>query len=241
MSKQSQINRFATLKVFSSLLKKDVLIELRNGESLWSIVGLSIALSSLAGVGLKNSIVQDAVVGPIAAVMIWVIFFAAASLATSKVFDEDLKEGALSQLILAKVPTPLIFLSKSIVVWMLSLIGAPITTCILLLILNCSEFKPGVLAILIASVSLGYAFLATFVSMMTATARLKALLLAIVLPPLLFPLFFCASELSLAMISVENSTSYQNLISSAWFKIIWALNIGYALIGTTLFGYTVRG
>jgi heme exporter protein B len=84
-------------------------------------------------------------------------------------------------------------------------------------------------------VVVAYAALSSLLAGIAVQARLKGLLLPLILLPLIFPLFFAALELSSALL-IGGSFAW----SSFWFKLLLLLDLLYLLLGLNLFEYVVK-
>ena len=221
---------------FLVLLKKEVLIEYRGGESLVLTVCLSLLLSLIAGLGVSLSFLNPDSVTRVAPALIWMVFLFSATSSTSRAFDYEAENSAILSLLLLEVAPWVIYLSKLVSLCTLVLFGHLLSTlCIALLVgIDLLSYWRAFLLISIL-VTVAYSALAVLLSAMVSTSRLRSLLLPLILLPLLFPLFLGAVEIS-GDLFVKGSFD----LSAPWISTLFALDVIYVALGVNLYEHVIR-
>ena len=173
-----------------TILKKDLLIELRSGEVVTTsafFAALVVIIASFAFYG-----------GPstrrlVAAGALWLSVAFAAVLALGRAWQREREEAALTGLLVAPVSRSAIFAGKalglSIFLGVVELVVVPLTA--LLFALDLGEVGLGLLAIALSATP-GITATGTLFGSMAVRTRARDLLLAIVLLPLLAPTLLAA-------------------------------------------------
>lgn len=224
------------MKTLIYLIKKEILQELRSKEVSVVIISLSLLLSVLSAIGVQLAFFNLEQVQRISPLLIWLTFLFSATSAIGRSFDFEIQYGALDGLKLARVPFPLVFLSKVLVTTVLLLIShllSVLTLCVLLDLSLTIISYPFVLISLVIVVA--YTSLATLFSAVTASSRMKGLLLPLILFPLLFPLFFAALEVTGDLIGQDG-----DFLGSFWVRFAALLSLIYFLLGLNLYQYVVE-
>lgn len=218
-----------------TLLKKDILLELRNREALTLVVCLAILLSMVVSFGFAGTLLGSSIASKMYPTFLWVVFVFSATISIGRSFEYELRDSALDGLLLSGVSPVWVYLSKVASNAFVIAIGHVVSVFTLAAFMNVS-IGVSLCSLLTLSffVIIAYSSLATLLSALTATSRLAGMLLPLVLLPLLFPLFFAAVELSMLIIEGD-SLSWE----SPWFSVIIGLDVLYLLLGINLFEHVV--
>ena len=222
------------MKGFFTLVRKDLLNESRRYETWTALVSISILLSVIASCGVSAAFLEPNAVRKLFPALLWMIFLFASTASVSRSFEYECELNGLGGLLLAGASPSIIFLAKFLVNFVAISLSQLFSTAVLMALLDVgAPLLP--FSTLTLLVSAGYSALATLLSGMAMTAKLKGLLLPLILLPLLFPLFFCAVELGAGAMS---SGSLET--SSTWFSLLIVLDLVYLSLGTLLFEYVIR-
>lgn len=224
-----------SLKSVCLLTVKDLKIEFRSKEMLISLCTLSLILSILFSLGAQEAFLDEKTITRLFPVFLWTSFVCAGTMSIGRSFEYEFEDGALDGLLLSKIPTSSLFISKWLSNLLITLLNAFILEllyCIFLDIDPTRIFPEIILPTFL--VATGYSALATILAALTHYARVKNLLLPLILLPLLFPIFFGALE-----------TTYEILFDrwslwSPWITLLFLLDIVYVLAGCFLFEYVVK-
>ncbi len=218
------------------LFRNYLRLEARLGETLILMVLLSVIVSVILSVGVSSSFLDGASKQKLFPALIWVVFVVCATVSIGRSYEYELEHRALDGLLVNGVSPITIFLSKSLISVMLLVIAQGVSICTLGVLMNVEFFSDalsiGVISILVI---LAYAPLATLLSAIAMTSRLRQVLLPLILIPLIFPLFFAAVELTA---SVTHSHTLD--LSSAWLSLLIGLDVVYLTLGINLFEYVIR-
>ena len=221
---------------FLILARKDLILELRRKETLILAVGLSLLLSMIVAFGIGSSFIGATTTRKLFSVFLWLVFIFTATLSIGRSYEYEMRNHALEGLLLCGISPTWIFLAKTLSNAVVIGIAHLITILLLSVLLNCPiASEAGMLLVISALVVIGYATLATLLAGITVSSRLSSMLLPLILIPLLFPLFFAALELT-ADLMQTGTLAWE----SAWFSLLFGLDVLYLLFGINLFEYVVE-
>jgi len=224
------------MKIFFSLLKKDLMIEGRGKETLALMLSLSVLLSVIVSFGVGSAFFDSSEVRRIFPAFLWVVFVFTATVSVGQSYGYELEEKGIEGLLLSGVSPTSIYLSKVVSNFLVVSVGHLFAMAILSVLLDVEIFSViGSLILLSVLVVGAYSSLSTLLAAMASTSRLKNMLLPLILLPLLFPMFFAAIELTADV--MENS---QMDPGSIWLSLLIALNVVYIVLGVNLYDYVVR-
>lgn len=158
-----------------------------------------------------------------------------ATVSVGKTYDYELEHAGLEGLLLAGVSPVQIYLAKVFSSSCLVCIGQVTAIVALSVLLNVSVLSvlPALVLVTLLTV-FGYTALAALFAAMTGTARMRQMLLPLILLPLLFPLFIAATELTAAVIDGSFD------LTSPWLSVLIGLDVIYLVLGVNLFEFVVR-
>ena len=218
------------------LLKKDLILELRNRETLGLIVCLAILLSVVVSLGVSSSFLNEETVAKLYPALLWIIFVFAATISIGRSYEYEQQNRAIEGLILSGVEPWLIYLAKVLSNCCVVLLGHAVAIVVLSTLLNLSVWGISAQLMLVSVfVILGYTALATLLAGIASTAKLKDMLLPLILLPLLFPLFFAALEITAALF-VENRIDF----GSMWVSMLIGLDVLYLVLGINLYEFVIK-
>ncbi len=219
-----------------ALLKKDLILEFRSKETISVMVCLSALMSVILSLGISSAFLTEDIVHRLFPILMWFVFVVTASVAVGRTYEYEVHNQAMEGLLLTGIDPAFVFLSKLISSSLIIALGHCVAISALGILLDVSIIPHvGGIAIISLLVILGYAALATMIAAMTSTARLKNLLLPLILLPLLFPLFFAAIELTIPLLK-EGVLDFR----SFWFSLLLGLDLVYVVLGINLYEYLVR-
>ncbi len=223
------------MRSFFIFFKKELLSELRSGET-WSVLAfLSLCVSALLSVGVQLSTIAPADTAKLGNAFLWIIVLLVASIATSRAFEPEVEQRGIDATILTGAPLWQLYLAKtaalSIFIWLGAFAG--ILSLHVLLDLNFISYLLPLSGITLL-VSLGYSALATLLTALTIGSRLRSIILPCILLPLLFPLLFAAVQLTRAL--SDQSFEVDNL----WLSLLLGLDLLYTVLGLNLYEHILR-
>lgn len=224
------------MSAFRELLKKDLLIEVRTKETLSVHLFLALVIAVVAALGVNSAFIEGEAVARLYPALVWIGFLFASTAAAGRSFEPELEHMAIDGLLLSGISPVWIFVSKWISAAAVMLLGQALNAAVLAVLLDMPLGRiAGGVAVVSVLVVAGYAALATLLTALASTSRLKGVLLPVVLLPLVFPLFFGAIELSMSVV-LDGSVPFE----SAWFSLLLGLDVVYVVLGFNLFEYVVR-
>lgn len=218
-----------------ALLKKDFIAEYRSKETLTLNIALSILLAITVSLALQSSFLSTEYLLKAFPALQWLIFIFSATLAASRTLEYEVEDGALDGLRLSGANLYLVFASKLILLMVIFLVGNALSYLTLCTFLNLPIigllFQYLGIAFLVLA---GFAPLSLLFSAMTMRARLKGLLMPLLLIPILFPLIFGAVELTTGLVLGED-------LSGPWVALLIAFDLLYLVLSIYFFAETVKG
>ena len=226
-----------TMKQYLLLFRKDLALELRSREMLALLFLLALLLSVIISSGLQSAGVQPEVMQRLFSVLIWVVFLFNATLCIERSFDSERENAAMEGLlVLARMPAGVFYCAKLSSNFIIMFLGHLFSFVLLAGLMDVPVMTGlGVFVLVSLLIVFAYSCVATLLSALAMTARLKGLLLPLILLPLLFPLFFAATELCLDLF-VGGRFEWD----SPWLSLALALDVVYFLLGLNLFGFVLK-
>ncbi|MCO6429432.1 MAG: heme exporter protein CcmB [Deltaproteobacteria bacterium] len=223
------------MKIFT-LIKKDLLQELRAKESLAFMFSLSILFSVVLGIAVNSALLNQESVTKLFPGLLWVIFIFSATMTVERSLQNEMQHMALEGLLLLGVSSFQIFIAKLVSNTLLSGLGFLLCTFFLAILLDIGIVHVAAPFTLIASLTvIGYSALATVAVAISSSSQLKSLLLPLILIPLLFPLFFAATELGAVLFAGGAFDP-----ASGWLSLLIALDVLYIVLGMNLYEYVIK-
>lgn len=221
---------------FLALLRKDLILEVRQREASVTLIFLAVLLSAVSALGVQNSFLEPSAIQKLAPALFWTVFILTASVTIGKTSEYDLQLGAIDGVLLSGVPLALVFVAKVISNFIIVMLAQVVMFGVFALLLNIAVGDISLLfMVLSAAVVLAYASLLTLLSGMASASRLRTLLVPLVALPLLFPLFFCALEISGELFATRNIAW-----DSGWVSLLLGLDVVYFVLGVNLYEYVIR-
>ena len=219
------------MSIFLALLKKEFSVESRSQSFLALLVTIPVLLSAILSFALQSSMLNQDTTQRLYPALVWIIFLFSITLLVEKIWDSELHSSAWLGLLCSGLPASTLYLTKVSSAFVASFLSFLISSGALAIFLSVqlSAFSFDWILIGLCT-ALAYSSLAVLVSALTATSKLKGILLPAVLLPLLCPVLFAGVELS-------NMTwsGTDGIYSSTWFSMLTGLAILYPTIGVILF------
>ena len=221
-------------RVFLALVLRDLRVELRSREVLYTASLFAIVLVTLfifAGFGSLQGR-REAAPG-----VLWVSITFVGSLVHSRTFQREHEDRAIESLMMVPGISGPLYAAKVIV--NLLLLGAMellLLPAISLTFEGGFGRQPMLFGLVVASGTLGFVALGTVVSAALATVRMQEVLLPLVLFPLALPLLVAGVR---ASASVADGASFAAV--QGWIALMLAFDIAFVAIGRWLFGEAIDG
>jgi heme exporter protein B len=217
---------------FAALLRKDLRLELRGGESTIALLALSLLVLVVMVFALDTSISRGV---SAAAGALWVAMLFAGVLGANRALLSERDNGALRGLILSPIDPATIYAAKLSSAFIFMAVADAGALILMVLFFNL-EFNSALLRVvpILMLGALGFAALATLLSAITARSRMGDLMLPILAIPMFVPALIAGVKASSASLY---GASYSAM--SDWLKIIIAFDVLFVVAGYLLFEHVL--
>lgn len=172
------------MKPLLALLRRDLLLALRQGGGAGTALAFYLAVVVLLPIGLGP---DQATLQRLAPGMVWITLLLAVLLSADRIFQQDFEDGSLEVLALSGTPLELTAFVKALAHWLSTSLPLAIAAPVLGLLLN---IKPESIWPLLATTlpgSLALSFIALIGAALTLNLRRGGLLISILVLPLYIP------------------------------------------------------
>lgn len=201
------------MKTALLILKKDLAVELRTREVLLTMTLFSTLIVVIFAFAFQLDVDGTRAVAP---GLLWVVVVFAGNLGITRVMDKERENGALSGLLLSPGGPIAVFWGKAMGVFIFMLVMEIITIPLALLFIGIElpahAIGDIVLALLLGS--LGFSLIGTLFGAMLGEARLREVLVPLVVYPIIIPVLVAGVKLTAFAISpsMDDETNYLTLI-----------------------------
>ena len=187
------------MSAFSTLVKRDLLLALREGGAVGTALGFYLIVVTLLPLGLGPDL---NLLSRIAPGVLWIALLLAALLSLQRIFETDHEDGSLEVMALSDMPLELVAAAKALAHWLSTSIPLALLAPLLGILLN---LEMGAYPVLVATMLAGtpaISFLGSVGAALTLRARRGGLLVALLVLPLYVPtLIFGISAITAALLS----------------------------------------
>jgi heme exporter protein B len=222
------------VKTASTVLRKDLLLELRTVETIPAMVLFSIVTFVIFHFGLNRATIA----GQLAGGVLTVTLLFAAMLGINRLFVSEREEGGFDAFLLAPVDRSALLLAKSAALFVflvaLEVIAVP---AFAVLLLGPSLGPPllGLIAVL-ALADLGLAVIGTLVSAIAVHTRARDLIGPVIGLPLLIPALIATARAAGPLLAVHGSSSPPG----KWIAILALYDLVFALLAYAVFDFLLE-
>jgi heme exporter protein B len=218
----------------AAIFRKDVLVELRTGEAVPTMVLFSLSTFVL----FHFALARNSVAGDLAAGVLWVTLLFAAVLAIGRLFVAEREQGGFDGFLLAPVDRTAMLLAKASVLLcflvVVELVAVP-AFAILLLGPSAWDAVPGLVAVL-ALADLGVALVGTLVGAIGVQARARELVVAIVTLPLLIPVVIAAARATSPLLLEAGAAA----LPGRWLAVLALYDLVFGLVALAIFDFLLE-
>ena len=222
------------IRAAGAILRKDLLLELRTGESVPAMALFSVTVYVLFHFGLD----RDSLDGELAAGVLWVTLLLAAVLAVVRLFAAEREQGGIEGLLLSPVDRTALFLAKGSALFLflvaLELVAVPMFG-LLLLGPGLGAALPELVAILLLA-DVGVAAVGALVAGLAAESRTRELVAPLLLLPLLVPLLIAAAQATAPLLRGDQSP--EDL--GRWLGLLTLYDVVFVLLSVAVFDYLLE-
>jgi heme exporter protein B len=221
-------------RAVGAIVRKDLLVELRTGEAVPTMVLFSLSTFVLFHFALQ----RDTVSGDLAAGVLWVTLLFAGVLAIGRLFVAEREQGGFDGFLLAPVDRTAMFLAKAAVLLVflvaVELIAVP-AFAILLLGPSVWGELPELVAVL-ALADLGVAIIGTLVGALGVQARARELLVPIITLPLMIPVVIAAARATSPLLLESGAGA----LPGRWVAVLALYDLVFGLVALAIFDFLLE-
>jgi heme exporter protein B len=217
-----------------TVLRKDLLLELRGFETVPAMVLFSIATFVIFHFGLNRATID----GQLAGGVLTVTLLFAAMLGINRLFVAEREQGGFDAFLLAPVDRSALLLAKAAALFTflvaLEVIAVP-AFALLLLGASLGTALPGLIAVL-ALANVGLAVIGTLVSAIAVHTRARDLIGPIIGLPLLIPALIATARAAGPLLAVHGSGSPP----AKWLAVLALYDLVFALLAYAVFDFLLE-
>jgi heme exporter protein B len=217
-----------------TILRKDLLIELRTKESVPAMVLFSVTVYVLFHFGLD----RDSLDGELASGVLWVTLLLAAVIGVSRLFAAEREQGGIDGLLLAPVDRTSLFIAKAAALYLfltaVEIVAVP-AFALLLLGPDLGGALPELLAVL-ALGNLGVAAVGALVAALAAETRARELVVPLLLLPLLVPLLISCAQATEPLL--RQQAEPEDL--GRWLGLLTLYDVVFVLLSVAVFDFLLE-
>ena len=212
------------------IFKKDILVEMRNREVIATMVLFSILLVVIVAFSLSIDETRARLVG---SGILWIVVLFSGTLWLGRGFEREKEHGCLTGLLLSPAGPNAVFIAKVLGLMVFMLITEAITLPLAFAFIGLSVPMEG-LWLLVLTLFLGtlaFAFVGTLFAAMFANARLKDVLLPVIVYPVISPVLIAGVKLTEIAMGVGLEGNMEG-----WLRLMAAFAILFTAVPTWVFG-----
>lgn len=217
-----------------AIVRKDVQIELRTGESVPTMVLFSLGTLVLFHFALD----ARTVAGDLAAGVLWVTLLFAAVLAVTRLFVAEREQGGFEAILLAPVDRTAVLVAKAAVLF--GFLGAAelvLVPAFAILLLEPSPWPPlpGLVAVL-ALANGGLAVIGTLVGALAVQTRTRELLVPLLVLPLSVPLVIAGARATSPLLAAAGAGP----LEGRWLLLLGLYDLVFGLLAFAIFDFLLE-
>jgi heme exporter protein B len=219
------------MRRFSAVLRKDLRLELRSGESTIALVAIALLVLIVLVFALNPAGgTRDAAM---AAGALWIALIFAGMIGAGRALLAERDNGCIRALLLSPIDPATLYCAKLTAAFIFMAVAEIATVAMMVLFFNLSfDARLLRLAPLLALGALGFAALATLLAAITGRVRAGDLLLPILIVPLFVPALIAGVKGSGAALAGARLADL-----AQWLKILVAFDVLFLTAGYLLFEY----
>ncbi len=216
-----------------TILKKDLLMELRTKEMLTSMFIFAVLVIVIFNFAFEASRDEVLLIGP---GILWVAFCFAGTLGLNHSAAMEKENGCLQGMMLTPIDRGTIYLGKTAANALFMFIVELIILPVFALLFNISllNILPQLLAVNVVG-TIGFSGVGTIIAAITANTKMREVLLPIVLFPILLPLLIGVIESTAILLQGGNMGGYYN-----WLKIVTVFDVVFIVVSYWVFDYVLE-
>ena len=181
------------MKLVWALIRRDLLLALRQGGGAGTALGFFLCVAVLLPVGLGP---DQALMQRIAPGALWIALLLAVLLSADRIFQQDYEDGSLDILSMGPMPLELVALAKAAAHWLSTSLPLAIAAPLLGFLINLDPAAIGPLALSMGMGSAALSLLASIGAAVTVGLRRGGLIVSLLILPLYVPVLIFGTAAS---------------------------------------------
>jgi heme exporter protein B len=222
------------LRAAATILRKDLLLELRTKEAVPAMTLFTITVYVLFHFGLD----RNALDGDLASGVLWVTLLLAAVIGVTRLFAAEREQGGIDALLLAPVDRTALFVAKASALFLflvvVELVAVPAYDLLLL--------GPGLggtlpeLPLILLLANVGIAAVGALVAALAAETRTRELIVPLMLLPLLLPLLISCAQATEPLMRTDQGP--EDL--GRWLGLLTLYDVVFVLVSVAVFDFLLE-
>jgi len=211
------------------VLRKDVAIESRSGEILYTTMFFALSCVVVFAFALvrEGTIVADAAAG-----ILWIAIAFSGTLALGRTFERERYAETLRALLLAPAPRAAVYVGKLLGIVLLLLIAEALLVPLVALLFDAALFaRPLLLVGLLVTGTLGFAAVGTLFAAMLVRSRTRDVMLPILLYPITVPVIIAGVRGTAALLAPDPDTS----VAEMWIALLVCFDVVFLVLSLWTF------
>ena len=214
------------------LLRKDLILEWRRRDSLWTMFFFGILL--LFVFQFSFDLVPEKIAAMTPA-LLWLAFLFTGTLGLTQLFEAERANHCLDALLMSPLDRGALFLAKTCLNIILMVLVEMIVIPLFWILFNLPSWEPVPLLFLISFLgTVGFCVVGTILSGVTLKARARELLLPLVLFPLMIPVILATIR---CMEAVLRSGDIGD--AAPWLRLLIGFDVIFVTVGILIFDWTI--
>jgi heme exporter protein B len=219
------------IRAAGTILRKDLLLELRTKEAVPAMTLFTITVYVLFHFGLD----RNALDGDLASGVLWVTLLLAAVIGVTRLFAAEREQGGIDALLLAPVDRTALWLAKATALFLyLTALEAVAIPAFALLLLGPDLLPalPVLIPVLLAA-NVGLAAIGALVSALAAETRAHELIVPLLLLPLVVPLLIASASVTAPLLRGDQAAEDVG----RWLGLLSLYDVVFVLIAVAVFDF----
>jgi heme exporter protein CcmB len=217
------------LKVALLVLRKDVVIEVKSREILFTTLFFSVSCILVFSFAFVS---EGQPVGDVAAGILWIAIAFSGTLALGRTFERERYGETLKALLLAPVGRPAIYVGKLLGVVLLLCLAEVLLVPLVALLFSAPLFaRPLLLATLLLTGTVGFCAVGTLFAAMLVRARTRDVLLPILLYPITVPVMIAGVRGTAALLAAPPDEP----VATMWIGLLVSFDVVFVTLALWTF------
>jgi heme exporter protein B len=215
------------LRTLVVLLRKDVLVELRSREILFTMGIFALLLVVLFSFAFYTDVERARVYSP---GILWITVLFAGTLGLNRLFERETTNGALDGLLLCPAGPRTVFVAKALAHLLFTSVMVALTLPLLVVFFHLEVPSPWALLGSLFAGMVGFCFVGTLFAAMLVGSRMREVLLPVVVYPLVVPLLIAGVKSSSGLLAGDMGAEV-----GGWIQFMIGFDILFVVLSTWLF------